>query len=53
MSYEIPGMALTAQGRAMEAAPRGGTVAVMNLASRLVVEAQVVGPGRVRVGGAR
>jgi flagella basal body P-ring formation protein FlgA len=53
MLYEIPGMSLTAQGRAMEAVPRGGTVAVMNLASRLVVEAQVVGPGRVRVGGAR
>jgi flagella basal body P-ring formation protein FlgA len=50
MLYEIPGMTLTAQGRAMEAAPRGGTVAVMNLGSRVVVEAAVVGPGRVRVG---
>jgi flagella basal body P-ring formation protein FlgA len=53
MLYETPGMALTAQGRAMDSAPRGGTVAVMNLASRVVVEAQVVGPGRVRVGGGR
>jgi flagella basal body P-ring formation protein FlgA len=50
MLYEVPGMVLTAQGRAMEAAPRGGAVPVMNLASRVVVEAEVVAPGRVRVG---
>ena len=50
MHYEIPGMVLTAQGRAMDAAPRGGSVPVMNLASRVVVEAQVIAPGRVRVG---
>lgn len=49
MLYEIPGMSLTAQGRAMEGAARGGAVPVMNLTSRIVVEAQVVGPGRVRV----
>jgi flagella basal body P-ring formation protein FlgA len=53
MLYEVPGMSLTAQGRAMEAAPRGGRVAVMNLASRMVVEAEVIGPGRVRVGPGR
>lgn len=50
MVFEIPGMVLTAQGRAMEAAARGASVPVMNLASRTVVEAQVVAPGRVRVG---
>jgi flagella basal body P-ring formation protein FlgA len=50
MLYEVPGMTLTAQGRAMEAGPRGGMVPVMNLASRTVVEAEVVAPGRVRVG---
>jgi flagella basal body P-ring formation protein FlgA len=49
MFYEIPGMTLSAQGRAMEAAARGGTVSVMNLASRVVVEAEVIAPGRVRV----
>ncbi len=49
MLYEIPGLALTAQGRAMESAPRGATLPVMNLTSRQVVEAQVIGPGRVRV----
>ncbi|WP_237216747.1 flagellar basal body P-ring formation chaperone FlgA, partial [Falsiroseomonas oryziterrae] len=53
MLYETPGLALTAQGRALEAAPRGGSVPVMNLASRTVVEAVVVAPGRVRVGAAR
>lgn len=53
MVFEMPGMVLTAQGRAMEAAARGGSVPVMNLASRTVVEAQVVAPGRVRVGGLR
>jgi len=53
MFYEVPGMALTAQGRAMDSAPRGGSVPVMNLASRVVVEAQVIAPGRVRVGGMR
>lgn len=46
---EAPGLALTAQGRALEAAPRGGLVPVMNLASRAVMEGQVVGPGRVRI----
>ncbi|MGG5817969.1 flagellar basal body P-ring formation chaperone FlgA [Falsiroseomonas sp. HW251] len=53
MIYDIPGMALTAQGRAMEGAPRGASLPVMNLVSRVVVEAQVVGPGRVRVGSLR
>jgi flagella basal body P-ring formation protein FlgA len=49
MIVEAPGISLTAQGRALEAAPRGGLVPVMNLASRTVVEGQVTGPGRVRV----
>ncbi|MBL6454109.1 flagellar basal body P-ring formation protein FlgA [Belnapia sp. T6] len=49
MLVEAPGLSLAAQGRALEAAPRGGLVPVMNLASRSVVEGEVVGPGRVRV----
>jgi flagella basal body P-ring formation protein FlgA len=53
MLYEVPGMSLSAQGRAMEAAPRGAVVPVMNLASRAVVQAQVIAPGRVRVGAPR
>jgi flagella basal body P-ring formation protein FlgA len=53
MLYEVPGMVLTAQGRVLEAAGRGAMVPVMNLASRVVIEAQVIGPGRVRVGAPR
>ncbi|WP_137177116.1 flagellar basal body P-ring formation chaperone FlgA [Roseomonas sp. AR75] len=53
MLYEIPGMTLTALGRAMDSAPRGGAVPVMNLSSRAVVQAEALGGGRVRVGGAR
>ncbi|MEN0076467.1 MAG: flagellar basal body P-ring formation chaperone FlgA [Paracraurococcus sp.] len=49
MQVEAPGLSLTAQGRALGAAARGALVPVMNLASRTVVEAQVTGPGRVRV----
>jgi flagella basal body P-ring formation protein FlgA len=49
MVLDAPGLTLTAQGRALEAAPRGAMVPVMNLASRSVVDALVIGPGRVRV----
>jgi flagellar basal body P-ring formation protein FlgA len=49
MLVEAPGLSLTAQGRALEAGPRGGLVPVMNLSSRTVVEGEVVGPGRVHV----
>jgi len=46
---DAPGLQLSAQGRALESAPRGATVSVMNLNSQSVVEGQVIGPGRVRV----
>ena len=46
---DAPGITLTAAGRALDAAPRGAMVPVMNLASRAVLEGQVIGPGRVRV----
>ncbi len=49
MLLEGPGLSLTAQGRALEAASLGAVVSVMNLSSRQVVEAQAIGPGRVRV----
>ena len=49
MVLEAPGLSLSVQGRALEAAPRGAVVPVMNLASRSVVEGEVIGPGRVRV----
>jgi flagella basal body P-ring formation protein FlgA len=46
---DAPGMQLSAQGRALEAAPRGGAVRVVNLATQAVVEGVVTAPGRVRV----
>jgi flagella basal body P-ring formation protein FlgA len=49
MSIELPGLVVTAQGRALENGARGDVVQVMNIASRAVVEATVIGPGRVRV----
>jgi flagella basal body P-ring formation protein FlgA len=49
MVLEVPGLRLTMRGRALEAAPQGGRLPVMNLASRLVVEAEAIGPGLVRV----
>lgn len=49
MLLDAPGLALTAQGRALESAAMGERVTVMNLASRSVVEAEAIGPGRVRV----
>jgi flagella basal body P-ring formation protein FlgA len=49
MLYDVPGLTLTAQGRAMESGARGAVVPVMNTTSRVVVEAQVIGPGRVRI----
>ena len=49
MMLDAPGLTLTAQGRALEAAAIGEVVQVMNLASRQVVEAEAIGPGRVRV----
>jgi len=46
---ESPGISLTVQGRALEAAARGATVPVMNLSSRNIVEGVAIAPGRVRV----
>lgn len=49
IQLEAPGIQLSVQGRAMEAAARGATVPVMNLSSRSVVEGVAIAPGRVRV----
>lgn len=49
MVLDAPGLALTAQGRALDNAALGEVVPVMNLLSRTVVEAVAIGPGRVRV----
>lgn len=49
LQLESPGLSLSAQGRALESAARGGTVPVMNLVSRNIVEGIAIAPGRVRV----
>jgi len=49
MLLESPGIALTAQGQAQEAGAIGERIHVINPASRALVEAEVVGPDRVRV----
>lgn len=49
MSVSLPGLVVTAQGRALEDGAPGDVIQVMNLASRAVVEAKVLGPGRVAV----
>ncbi len=46
--HEIPGMSLSAQGRAQEDGTRGAMVTVLNLANGSTVMAEVLGPGRVR-----
>lgn len=47
ITYEMPGMVLTATGRALEDAPMGGIVRVINTRSHRTVHARVTGPGRV------
>ena len=49
LALDSPGIQLTAQGIAMEPAGLGEPVHVLNPVSRVVVEAEVTGPGRARV----
>jgi len=49
MTVTLPGLVVTAQGRALEDGAVGDVIPVLNLASRAVVEATVLGPGRVAV----
>jgi flagella basal body P-ring formation protein FlgA len=49
MLLDSPGIALTAQGQAMEAGAIGERIKVLNPVSRAVVEADVIGADRVRV----
>jgi flagellar basal body P-ring formation protein FlgA len=55
MSFEAPGIILTATGKAMSEGGLGETVTVQNPASYRTISAVVVGPGQVRAqaGGAR
>lgn len=49
MELDSPGIALTAQGQAMEAGAIGERIRVLNPNSHAVIEAEVTGPDRVRV----
>jgi len=49
MVLDSPGIAVSAQGQAMEAGAIGERIRVLNPVSRAVVEAEVIGPDRVRV----
>ena len=49
MLLDSPGIALTAQGQALEPGAIGERIRVLNPTSRAVVEAEVIGSGRVRV----
>lgn len=49
MLLDSPGIELVAQGRAMEAGAVGERIRVLNPVSHAVIEAEVIGPDRVRV----
>ena len=48
--YESPGISLAMRGQATDAGRMGATVNVINMASKKVLQAVVIGPGRVSVG---
>ena len=49
MVLDSPGITLTAQGQAVESGAIGERIRVLNPSSRAAVEAEVIGPDRVRV----
>ena len=49
MQLQSPGISLVAQGVALESGATGERIRVQNPSSHAVVEAEVMGPGRVRV----
>lgn len=49
MLAEGPGLSLTAEGRALEAGAAGEHIRVLNPVSKAVVDAVVIGEGRVRI----
>jgi flagella basal body P-ring formation protein FlgA len=49
MQLQTPGIALTGEGLALDSGARGERIRVQNPSSRAVMEAEVVGPGQVRV----
>jgi flagella basal body P-ring formation protein FlgA len=49
ITFEMPGMILTATGRALEDGPMGGLIRVLNTRSRRTIHARIVAPDRVVV----
>ena len=49
MELESAGLALEGQGTALDAGAAGERIRVQNMSSRAIIEAEVIGPGRVRV----
>ncbi len=49
MGLQSPGLSLVGQGIAMDAGATGERIRVLNPTSRVVLEAEVIGPGLVRV----
>lgn len=49
MELDSPGISLTAQGQALDSGSIGERIRVLNPISRAVIEADVIGPDRVRV----
>lgn len=49
VTLEHPFMTLTVQGRAMEAGARGDVIRIRNIASKIILDAEVVGSGRAVV----
>lgn len=47
--HHMPNMLLTAQGKAMENGSEGDIVKIKNMQSTQIIEAEVIGPGRVAV----
>lgn len=47
--YQVPGIVLSARGKAMEAGREGDTVNVLNVQTKRTIQGTVTGPGRVTV----
>ncbi|MDP4795472.1 MAG: flagellar basal body P-ring formation chaperone FlgA [Rhodospirillales bacterium] len=47
--HQVPNMTLTAQGKALQNGSEGDVVQIKNGRSNLIIEAEVIGPGRVTV----
>ncbi len=47
--HKVLNMSLTAQGRALQAGAMGETVQVKNAQSSMIIDAEIIGPGRVAV----